>query len=47
MFMCLHAWKYKVGEVTVEAEPPEWAKDMGYVDFIHERRDRDEAVRKQ
>ena len=41
MFMCLHAWRYSIGDLTFEAEPPQWAQDLNHVDFVMERRERE------
>ena len=41
MFMCLHAWRYTMGDLVVEAEPPKWAQDLNHVDFVMERRERE------
>ena len=45
MFMCLHAWRYKIGDLVVEAEPPKWAQDLNHVDFVMERRERERQSR--
>ena len=43
--MCLHAWRYTMGDLMVEAEPPKWAQDLNHVDFVMERRERERERR--
>ena len=45
MFMCLHAWRYTMGDLMVEAEPPKWAQDLNHVDFVMERRERERRLK--
>ena len=45
--MCLHAWRYTMGDLRVEAEPPEWAQDLNHVDFVMERRERERRLKRE
>lgn len=39
MFMCLHAWKYSIGDRKFEADLPLWLTDPSLVDAVYKRRE--------